>query len=68
MMYVSICISTCVFHAVQVNETTNNSLTAFNTRIQAEDWLDDVTKQQCEQKVSVEGCNPSWPNCQRTRN
>ena len=68
MMYVSICISTCVFHAVQVNETINNILTTFNARIQAKDWLDDVTKQRCEQKVSVEGCVLSCPNCQRTRN
>ena len=47
--------------AVQVNETINNILTAFNARIQAKDWLDDVTKQRCEQKVSVEGCVLSCP-------
>ena len=68
MMYVSICISTCVFHAVQENETINYILTALNARIQAKDWLDDITKQQCEQKVSVEGCVLSCQNCQRTRN
>ena len=35
-----------------MNVTINNILTAFNARIQSKDWLDNTTKQKCEEKVS----------------